>query len=363
MPVRSFRDRDFIETTEGLLMCVVGNVHPDDRVICYLKYIPGHLTSAVRTKWSRRGVIYSRILPYYSAEGVAQVKEFLRRHYPHYLVHDEVLGIETIEVNVNCIKKHYLPERRLKEVLRHPRDPLESMAKEMVEILSSSSGVPLEDFGITGSILLQMHNPAYSDVDLTVYGRENAYRVKETLLRLYEEENSSFRRVHGAMLESWARDIVKIHALTLAEAKKLYGYEKWNRALFKGRQFSIHPVKKEEEVNERYGDKVYRGVGIAKIRCQVVDSKDSIFLPAVYKVTNVIFMEGVQVKGLEEIVSYEGLYCDIAKPGEVVYAYGKVEEVIDRVSGRGYYRLVIGTYEAQGRDYLKPERWLEPSMP
>jgi hypothetical protein len=34
---RSFRDRDYLETADGLFFTVIGSVHPEDRVLAYRK--------------------------------------------------------------------------------------------------------------------------------------------------------------------------------------------------------------------------------------------------------------------------------------------------------------------------------------
>lgn len=357
--MRKFRDRDFIESTEGLLFCVIGNIHPRNRVIAYLKYVP-KMESSIRTKWSRNGIMYGRILPFYSAIGVRNTTEFLKKNYPHYIVFDEYRSVELIEVSKEMIKKHYRPEERLKEIVEKPLDPLEAMAKEIVERLSQESGIEVNFFGITGSILLRIHNPLISDIDVIVYGKENAYRVKEALLKLYNDDSSGFTRPSGEVLENWANDIIKIHPLTIKEAKLLYSRYKWNRALYKGRQFSLHPVKLEFEVNEEWEQKKFRPLGIVTIRARVVDNSDSMFMPAVYEVDNVRVIEGdTAASKVSTVVSYEGLYVDLADPDDEIIVRGKLEEVIDLRSSEVYYQVTIGTYEAQGKDYIKPTKWLK----
>ena len=357
---RGFRDRDFIETIEGMIFCVIGNVHPKNSVVAYLKYVP-YAESSIRVKWSRDGVMYGRVLPFYSAIGVQSVIEYLKRNYPHYVVYDEYRNIELIEVEKRWIKKHYRPEERLNEILNEPKDSLEQMAKELVTKLSEESGVSLKYFGITGSILLNIHNPSISDIDIVVYGKENSYRVKEALLRLYANTvSSNFSLPQGDILMEWARDIVKIHPLNLDEALLLYGKFKWNRALYMGRQFSIHPVKLENEVNEEWEQKRYRPMGIATIKAKVVDSSDSIFMPAIYNVDDVEVIEGnEEAIKVSKVVSYEGLYIDLATPGEDVIVRGKLEEVIDLKTSEKHYQITVGTYEAGGKDYIKPVKWFK----
>jgi predicted nucleotidyltransferase len=357
--LRGFRDRDFIESIEGLIFCVIGNIHPKDRVVSYLKYVP-YLESRIRVKWSRNGVMYGRILPFYSATGVKNTFDFLKKYYPQYTVFDEYRSIELIEVPKDRIKKHYKPEERLNELLKEPRDYLEVLAKELIEKLSYESRVPLDYFGVTGSILLKIHNPQISDIDIVIYGKENSYIVRETLIKLLDNESSGFSRPKGETLESWAEDITRIHPLTFEEAKTLYSRYKWNRALYKGKQFSIHPVKLDNEVNEEWEQKIFKPIGLVTVRARVIDSSESIFMPSIYIVDNVKVLEGDE-RGtkVKQIVSYEGLYIDLAKPGEEIIARGKLEEVHDLKRNISFYQVTIGTYEAQGKDYIKPVEWFK----
>ncbi|MEM2942776.1 MAG: hypothetical protein QXT81_05080, partial [Candidatus Bathyarchaeia archaeon] len=65
-----YRDRDFIETKEGLLFTVVGNVHPPGRILAYLKYYP-----AKSGKWSRLGQNFERAIKYYD---IPHLKETIK---------------------------------------------------------------------------------------------------------------------------------------------------------------------------------------------------------------------------------------------------------------------------------------------
>jgi len=357
--MREFRDRDFLESNEGLIFCVIGNIHPVDRVIAYLKYIP-HYSSSIRTKWSRSGVMYGRILPHYSAMGVKDTLNYLRKQHPEYIVFDKYRSIELIEVPRYRIKTHFKPEERLREILNSPQDELEELALDLVEELSDITNIDLSYFGITGSILLKIHNIQYSDIDVIIYGEHNSWIIRNTLRELlHSEKKQHFSLPKGERLEEWSRDIISHHPLSLREAMILYSEYKWNRAIYRGRQFSIHPVKLENEVNERWEDKVYKPLGLVKVKATVVDNRDAIFMPAIYVVNSVKVLEGATPPGeISRIVSYEGLYIDLAEPGDEIVVYGKLEEVEDLRRGEIYYQVTVGTFEAAGRDYIKPVKWL-----
>ena len=161
------------------------------------------------------------------------------------------------------------------------------------------------------------------------------------------------------MLEKWALEVSKHHPLTPSEAMKLY-MEKKMRLIFKGKRvFSIHPAKLSDEIKEKYGDRVYEPVCLVKIKGVVKDASESIFLPATYIVDNVEVIEGPFKREIGEVTTFEGLYAGLLKEGEKFIAFGKVEKVIEVETGNVHYRLVIGSAEAKGKDYIKPLRWFK----
>ena len=56
---------------------------------------------------------------------------------------------------------------------------------------------------------------------------------------------------------------------------------------------------------------------------------------------------------VREIVSYEGLYADVARDGEQVGFRGLVEQ-IETWGKELSHRILIGSTRLEGRDYIKP---------
>jgi len=78
-----------------------------------------------------------------------------------------------------------------------------------------------------------------------------------------------------------------------------------------------------------------------------------LFLPSVYRVREVAIMEGPQAANIEEVVSYESLYDNLAEVGESIVARGKLERVVDMKTGREYHRILVGSPEGRGMEYIK----------
>ena len=350
-----FRDRDYLMDEEGMFFCVIGNVHPPDRVISYLKYVPERISES--TKWKKGDIGYNRILPYYSTVGVLSTQEYLSRRKPEYLYRDPFMNILITAVPIKSIKVHFLPEERVRQMFSSERrDPLEEETVELISILSNECGIPKESFGVTGSLLIGIHDPGFSDIDLIIYGRENSSKLMKELPRIYESYEE-LETLSGEILQRRIEEVSRIYFLEPKVAAKLCRRKK-DRGLFRGRQFSIHPVKTEEEVEEKYGLRKYEFMGMITICGTVENCRDSIFMPSKYSVKDVRTLEGKARPEIKEVVSYEGLYSGIAEEGEEIVARGKLELVENIEEGSTFFRVLVGSFEARGRDFILPKSWL-----
>jgi predicted nucleotidyltransferase len=194
--VTTFHDREFIRTDDDLYFCVVGELHPADRAFAYLRYAP-----SPEGKWSRGGRRFARAMPTYSVPNLLRNIESLKETHPEYVFRSDVFDVEMSAVPVERISKHYLPKDKLGALkeMKKP-DPLQQMAVELAERITETIGIPSGSLGITGSILIDLHNPRFSDIDMTVAGVENGLRLKKVLPLLYSDEVSPLKSVTKPVL-------------------------------------------------------------------------------------------------------------------------------------------------------------------
>jgi predicted nucleotidyltransferase len=338
---RKPKDRDFLRTEEGLFFCVTGYLHPPDRYTAYLKYSP-----ASSGKWHDGETAYHRELPYYHVRNVGKTIRYLDLHYPWYVYDCPVRNIRFSMVSHEHVARYYDPQVRLREILADPRDPLEEEVRGLAVEVAARAGISQYDLGITGSILIGLHNPAFSDIDLLVYGLEKGHLLQQALR---EGRSSQIRRVGDEQVAEWCRRIAKRFPLTLEEAQ-YFADRRWHYGFYGQRYFSVHPTRTDVEITERYGDRIYRDRGVARIRATVAEAGEALFQPSIYRLEGVRVLEGDPgAAEVREVVSYEGLYRDVVAEGEDVEARGKLESVNDRS-----YRLVIGTAALGGAGYIKP---------
>jgi predicted nucleotidyltransferase len=248
-----------------------------------------------------------------------------------------------------CITERYFPEDKLQTLFKSQAlDSLQAATLDLVSLLARQTGVSKDDFGVTGSLLTDIHNPRFSDIDLTVYGRTNAWKMKEGLT-----EGETFVRGRSEQrkrrtLERWVNN----YHMTVDEAEEIY-HRRWNYGRFNSQVFSIHPVRKDEEITTRYCDVRFFPHGIVEGRAEITDVEESLFLPGTYQVKRYKTTLGVDRGEIGEVVSYDGLFAGLFDCGERIVIRGKLEEVIEREGGRRL-RVLVGSPEAQGRDYIKP---------
>ncbi|MBD3229670.1 MAG: hypothetical protein GF329_15930 [Candidatus Lokiarchaeota archaeon] len=341
-----FKDRDFILSKDNLFFCVVGYDHPTDRAICYLKYSP---KKDGKWKMGDRGL--KRMLPHYSAISVKNTFDFLK-DFPDYIFEDNINNITISAVPINLINKYYDTQNKVKELInKQSLDVLQKKVLELIEYISLNNDLSFENFGLTGSILINIHNPKFSDIDLTIIGQDNSRIIKKTLNKEFSQSKNMVQFKNKSQFNQWIERKSKQFNINRKIIEKI-AERQWNFGYFNNTRFSVHPVKSEEEIINKYGREKYIYEDLIKIRARVNNTDESMFLPAKYEISDFEVIKGKKVEYIKQIISYEGLYCDILLEEEEIEAFGKLEKVINLKTEKSYHRLVIGSFEANETDYL-----------
>jgi len=320
------REGDFLETIENLIFDVKGLVHPPDRVIAYLRYVP-----SVKGGRTRLGVRYRKVY------GLRGREAFLQKNLPLYRYFDPVAHRRLQAVPLEKIKVLYKPKKKLQQLsARKSLDSMEEDALELVNLLKSATDLPSTKFGISGSLLVDLHGEN-SDIDLTVYGVRESRRVLEALKgseckKLLERyDKAGIRRLYEARS---MQNSMSFSAFLMHEKRKFL------EGRFGRRDYFIRCVKDWSEIEEKYGDRYYYPLGSSIIHAVVDDDSENILTPCVYKVSQAKVLLGKKRAVPAQIVSFRGRFCEQAFKGERVQARGRVEKVVDK-NGE-WYRMVIG---------------------
>ena len=120
MATVKLRDRDAIQTAEGIIFRVFGYSHPKDAYICDAEYASSKIFQSTDPRAPREGrseLFYK----FYNDEGM----KLVAKKYPQYLINHEMLGLKIVGVPQNLIAEARQPQPRLQELLKAgPTDPL-----------------------------------------------------------------------------------------------------------------------------------------------------------------------------------------------------------------------------------------------
>jgi len=327
---------DMVETVDGVIFDVRGHTHPPGRVIAYPKYVPD-----LRGNLRRGKTTFRRIRTFQDLHDAIEQLD------SKYLVHDLVFGEKLCEVPEEDIKYHYRPNDCISELRRKKElDRVEKAALSFLQLMKTEAKVPWNKLGISGSILAKLHTIS-SDIDPVIYGSKNCRRVYASIGRLLEDgergleklkEEDYKKEIRSRELD---RSAVSYEDYMRVEKRKIFV------GRFGGRKYSIKFVKDWNEVESTYGMVKCTPKGYARIKAEIEDDSDAIFMPSFYKICNVELLEEPAFEPVE-ILSVHLRFCEQAKKGETIIARGKLE-LVQRRSGDKYHRLVIGN---EASDYM-----------
>jgi len=300
--------KDFIETAEGLIFAVVSNGLEQGKLLCFLRYL------RIDGCWRKAGTDFAN--------------DFLRRSYPHYLHYSPLIDADVHAVPASAVVRHYQPRRQLNALLRQqPADAVLADLQHLCRLLADS-GLQLELFGVTGSLLVGMQNRD-SDIDLVCYDRDEFHRARFTVQALMAKD-----RIQALNDNDWL-EAYRRRACDFALDDYIWHEQrKYNKGMINQRKFDLSLLSEADSTAASY-----RKLGFARIEAEVADDRFSFDYPACFPLKHA---------EIGSVVSFTATFNGQAQQGEWIQAAGWIE-----VDELGRKRLVVGsTREAIG-EYIK----------
>ena len=332
------RDGDIFITRDDLVFYVFGYEHPTSRVTAFLKYIPAEHKDLFKIRfldktWKKGKLLLFRAEKVYTAENYNTLLETFRKNFPVYVHRCPFRQKDVISVALKQIKEVYTPNECLQRLFEKKRkDKLEKLASRLLSLLSRKSKVPLDEFGVHGSLALKTHT-SESDIDFVVYGAKNFRRLERTVERL-----------------------VKQNVLSYVFTKRLDTMRR-HRGKFKDTLFVYNAVRKPEEIKVKYGMFKYFPIKPVKLYCEVLGDEEAMFRPAVYNIGNYVPVDRESV--LDEnsipnrVVSMIGYYRNAARMGNRIRVSGTLERAERVATGKTSFQVIVGTASSED-EYIWP---------
>jgi predicted nucleotidyltransferase len=335
------RDRDAIVTKEGLIFRVFGYTHLSDAYICDVEYAPAEIFKSKNPKAFRNkgeDVFYK----FYEDEGW----KFVKNNFPQYMIFHETLRSDVVGVKHHDIMKVRRPSAELKKLIsEEPKDELLTALQKVLELATKHSGLSMRNFGVFGSLLHGFYHPKFSDIDLTIYSRENTAKLRETLQELYEDKHSPFRNefesdesIRG---KNWRFQNYSPKEFVWHQQRKiiyaLFNDEKSGRTI----KTEFEPVKEWKEIKGKnlFGMRIVQK-GWVKMIVRVVDDQDAPFIPSVYGVRPLKVFRGIDgAEKVIRVISYMEEFRMQAQKDEEVYVEGNLEKV--ETSKESFHQITL----------------------
>lgn len=263
----------------------------------------------------------------YTAENYKSFIATFRKNFHQYIYYCYLRHKELISAPISRIDKVFVPKDRLRALIALEKpDHIQRMAINLVNLLSKESEVAINDFGIHGSIALNMHSEE-SDIDFVVLGSQNFRRVEATIDHLVQE--GTLRYIFGNRLDA---------------ARKFKGK-------YKDKIWMFTATRKPEEVTTKYGVLRFSAMHPVKFECAVTDDSEAIFRPAIYKLSDYKPLNEASKLPTERIpaniVSNIGCYRNVARKGDRIRVSGVLERIESNKTGEVSYQVVVGTATAE----------------
>ena len=325
------RDGDILLTKEKLIFYSFGYTHPEKRVVSYIKYVPDRLISQFNLKWldikwKLNNTILHRPQELYSPSNLLALYTAFEAYNSNYLYYSKCFDKQIITVPHNEIREVFSPHiqlNKLRTVNPEKRTDLQAKALDLIKLLVEQTSIPIGEFGIHGSLCIGIDRPQ-SDIDIAVYGSNNFKIVKRALADMVENKEIEF------LFENRSDEKRK------------------NKGLFQNTKFVINATRKFNEITayQNYGRFCFKPIGSVNFTCTLIDSSESMFRPAIYRVENCkinpMSSSIYDPALITEIVSMIGMYRGILDDGKLE-GRGMLEEVRDTYDDTIYYRVAVGS--------------------
>jgi predicted nucleotidyltransferase len=324
------RDRDAVETAEGLVFRVFGYSHPPGAYICDAEYASAKIFESKDPRAPRtgKGQLYYK---FYNDEGM----KLVAKKYPQYQFFHEMLGLKLVGVKDSAIAEARKPEVRLQKLLKEgPTDELLAAMERVLMISLNNSGLKTENFGVFGSMLHGFHHPKYSDIDLIVYGKNENASMRKTLQALYVDSQSGFhnefesdRAMDG---KDWRFKNFTVEDFVWHQRRKqiygLYDDEASGRTI----KAEFEPVKAWSEIKSEYDPQTrIKQKGWVKLKARVTADDEAPFIPSIYGIEPLEIYGGIkEAAEARRVFSFMEEFRQQAQKDEEVIVEGNLEEVV-----------------------------------
>ncbi len=337
------RDRDAIQTREGIIFRVFGYSHPSNQYICDAEYASANIFKSADPRAPRTSPNQT-FYKFYDDQG----QKLISSSFQKYIIYHQMLRQKVVGINESDIAQTRKPEERLQALITtSPKDELVTALQKVLNTTTKKTELKSQNFGVFGSMLHGFHHPKLSDIDLIVYGKQENKKTRKALLELYDDKTSGFRNEFESERamegKKWRFKNFAVQDFVWHQRRKqIYGlYD--DKASGRTIKAEFEPVKEWNEIKSEYdAQATIEHKGWTKIKAQVTADDEGPFIPSVYGIEPLEILDGDKTAlEAKRVFSFMEEFRLQAQKDEVVTVEGNLEKA---VSPKGSFLQVTLTY-------------------
>ena len=309
------RQKDFLETKEGLIFAVVTDQLEQGKVLSFLRYI----SCQDQTKeivWKKLSTI--------------EANSFLAANFPNYLFHSEKLDADLHAVPVEEILTHHrASEKTLSLQNKDSFTPLQNKLIRLLDLFKDND-FDINQLGVTGSFLIGTEN-SRSDIDLVIYKRDTFQQMRKLIQSLINDGQLSELND-----EFWQASYERRACSLSLNDYVWHEKRKFNKAVFDNIKFDISLVL---ESNDQ-ADVRFLKRGKVSFTAVLVNDTQVFDSPSVYQLDHPEF---------HTVLCFTPTYSGQAFKNEMVEVSGFLEESSDGMISR----VIVGSSREADGEYIK----------
>ena len=356
---------DFLETDDGLIFDVKGVLHPEDRKIAYLRYVPARLFNPEfqNAQKQEKDVIKKHIEQEYevSISDIRFGKEVYVKLYdipsrfkilshfkPEYIYRTEFYEFPLQSVPNQDIKMIHEPDKFLKNTLQSTTD---TTLRNLIDFLQKGGNIHVNQIGLSGSSMVDLEEKK-SDYDIIIYGEKESKNVHSFLEGKFAQaqhltlNNSKIQAYRGRNLRKHYKTrasgfSIKFKDFAVTERKKTHQF------LIDGKDVFIRYINfhRTNAVLPQFEDFSFKDLGRVSLNGTIIEDSQSIFTPGTYtlKITEIIKGNEVLTEKIVEIFTLRGRFLEQGRNGDLIHIEGKFELKENLQTHNISQQIVIGT--------------------
>lgn len=325
------RDRDYIKDSSGRYLKVLGDNHPEDKIVSYVKYFPSSIPNRmIKDKTYGYNSFVSKSFVVLGGE-------------QDRICHSDYHGGLITCTPIEKVTEVYSCRLKLKEIWQNKAyHQSHRVGKELINFLEEAlKVVEIEQLGITGSFLISAETDN-SDIDLVCYGQDafsslkNLFYSSDAVIPYIGEHAQKLYKRRMIHMEPMDYDL-----FVKQETRKLQGLTPVEYI-----HINCQPLRDDED---DFFDQV-KFIEIGEIQCiaTIVDEKQSVFAPCYYKINvediiDSLFDDGRDFsKKIKSVMSYIGTYSGCFNVGDKIFIKGKLVKILSK--GEVQYSIEISPW-------------------